>query len=83
MGSKGGSGKPPGPSDEYEFLAVGVSKKGGKFLLVGRADKHVVLSVWGLARDPSSELERLEALDVHLLVLSARNKFLLKAQKAT
>jgi hypothetical protein len=65
-----------------EFLAVGVSEKGGKFLLVAKDGKHVVLSVRNLGRDPSAELERLEALDVHLLVPQARNAFLHLAQEA-
>ena len=64
-----------------EFLAVGVSKKGGKFLLVAKDGQHAVLSVRNLARDPSAELERLEALDVHLLVPQARG-FLRLAQEA-
>jgi hypothetical protein len=65
-----------------KFLAVGVSQQGGKFLLVGKDDRYVVLSVRNLARDPSAELERLEALDVHLLLPQTRYTFLGLAQKA-
>jgi hypothetical protein len=65
-----------------KFLAVGISQQGGKFLLVGKDDQYVVLSVRNLARDPSTELERLEALDVHLLVQPARQAFLRRAQEA-
>jgi hypothetical protein len=67
---------------EIEFLAVGVSEKRGKFLLVTKGDQHEVLSVRNLGRDPSAELERLEALDVHFLVPKARNDFLHLAQEA-
>jgi hypothetical protein len=77
-------GPPNASSDLYgiKFLAVGVSQQGGKFLLVGKDDQHVVLSVRNLARDPSAELERLEALDVHLLLPQTRYTFLGLAQKA-
>jgi hypothetical protein len=80
--TKGGTKKTPVFTDGIEFLAVGRSKKGGKFLLVAKDDKHVVLSVRNLGRDPNAELERLEALDVHLLVPGARQAFLQLAQKA-
>ena len=66
--TKGGTKKTSPDTHGIEFLAVGRSKKGGKFLLVAKDDKHVVLSVRNSGRDPSAELERLEALDVHLLV---------------
>jgi hypothetical protein len=65
-----------------KFLAVGVSQQDGKFLLVAKEDQYVVLSVKNLARDPSAELERLEALDVHLLVPQTRQAFLRRAQEA-
>lgn len=70
------------PNDECQFLAVGVSDKKGKFLLVARGNKSVVLSLRELGRNPNIELERLEALDVHFLVPGARNKFLAQAQEA-
>ena len=82
MGTQRGKQKASSYTQGIEFLAVGVSKKGGKFLLVGKDDKHVVLSVRNLRRDPSAELERLEALDVHLLVPQARSAFLRLAQEA-
>ncbi len=82
VSTKGSTKKTPPSTHGIEFLAVGVSKKGGKFLLVAKDDKHVVLSVRNLGRDPSAELERLEALDVHLLVPQARNPFLRLAQEA-
>src|SRR5260370_21873211 len=62
--TKGGMDKTSPDPHEIKFLAVGVSKKGGKFLLVANDDKHVVLSVRNLARDPAPDLERLQALDV-------------------
>ena len=65
-----------------KFLAVGVSKQGGKFLLVGKGAQHAVLSVRNLQRDASAELERLEALDVHFLVPQTRQAFLRGAQEA-
>jgi hypothetical protein len=71
------------PNDDIKFLAVGVSEKGGKFLLVARGDRYVVLSVRGLRRDPQAEFDRLEALDVEFLVPKARNDFLRQAQEAT
>ena len=77
-----GAKKTPPFTDGIEFLVVGLSEKRGKFLLVGKDDKHVVLSVRNLARDPNTELERLEALDVHLLVPHARQAFLRRAQEA-
>jgi hypothetical protein len=80
--TKGGTKKTPPFTDGIEFLAVGRSKKGGKFLLVAKDEKHAVLSVRNLGRDPSAELERLEALDVHLLVPDARQAFLRLAQEA-
>jgi uncharacterized protein (DUF927 family) len=67
---------------EIEFLAVGVSEKRGKFLLVAKGDKHVVLSVRNLRRQPVEELERLEALDVEFILKSAENEFLKRAQEA-
>ena len=79
VSNKGGTEK---TSHGIEFLAVGRSKKGGKFLLVAKDDQHVVLSVRNLGRDPGAELERLEALDVHLLVPHARQAFLRLAQEA-
>ena len=82
VSTKGGPKKTSPSAHGIEFLAVGVSKKGGKFLLVAKDDKHVVLSVRNLGRDPSAELERLEALDVHLLVPQARQAFLRLAQEA-
>ena len=82
VGTKGGSKKKSPYTHGIEFLAVGTSKKGEKFLLIAKDDKHVVLSVRNLGRDPSAELERLEALDVHLLVPQARSAFLILAQEA-
>ena len=82
VSTNGGAKKTPPFTDGIEFLAVGRSEKRGKFLLVAKDDKHVVLSVRNLGRDPSAELERLEALDVHLLVPHARQAFLQLAQKA-
>ena len=67
---------------EIEFLAVGVSEKRGKFLLVAKGGKHAVLSVRNLARQPVEELERLEVLDVSFIVPRARNGFLAKAEAA-
>ncbi len=66
-----------------EFLAVGVSEKRGKFLLVAKDGMHVVLSVRNLTRQPKEELGRLEALDVHLILQAAQNEFLRRAQTAT
>ena len=60
VSTNGGAKKTLPFTDGTEFLAVGVSKKRGKFLLVAKDDKHVVLSVRNLARDPNAELERLE-----------------------
>ncbi len=82
VSNKGGSEKTSPSTRGIEFLAVGRSKKGGKFLLVAKDEKHVVLSVRNLGRDPSAELQRLEALDVHLLVPDARQAFLRRAQEA-
>ena len=62
VSTKGGPKKTSPSVDGIEFLAVGRSKKGGKFLLVAKNDKYAVLSVRNLGRDPSAELERLEAL---------------------
>ena len=45
---KGSTKTTPPFTDGIEFLAVGVSKKGGKFLLVAKDDQHVVLSVRNL-----------------------------------
>jgi hypothetical protein len=80
--AKAGTEKTPSDMQGIKFLAVGVSEKGGKFLLVGKDDQYVVLSVRNLARDPNTELERLEALDVHLLVPQTRQAFLRRAQEA-
>ncbi len=82
VSTNGGAKKTPPFTDGTEFLAVGLSEKRGKFLLVAKDDKHVVLSVRNLARDPNAELDRLEALDVHLLVPHARQAFLRRAQEA-
>ncbi len=67
---------------EIEFLGVGVSEKRGKFLLVQKGDKHAVLSVRALKRQPQDELERLEALDVDLILNKAQAEFLVRAQEA-
>jgi len=67
---------------EIDFLAVGVSAKQGKFLLVAKGDKHVVLSVRNLKRQPIEELERLEALNVDFILKSAQHEFLKRAQEA-
>ena len=80
--TQGGTEKTSHDLHGIKFLAVGVSQQGGKFLLVGKDDQHVVLSVRNLARDPNAELERLEALDVHLLLPQTRYTFLGLAQKA-
>jgi hypothetical protein len=76
-------GPPNASSDLYgiKFLAVGVSQQGDKFLLLAKGDQHLLLSVKNLARDPSAELERLEVLDVHLLLPQTRYTFLGLAQK--
>jgi putative DNA primase/helicase len=66
-----------------EFPAVGVSERRGKFLLVAKAGKHVVLSARNLTRQPKEELERLEALNVNLILPKAQNEFLQRAQIAT
>ena len=79
---KGSTKKTPPFIDGIEFLAVGVCKRGGKFLLVAKDDRHVVLSVRNLGRDSIAELERLEELDVYLLVPHARQAFLRRAQEA-
>jgi uncharacterized protein DUF927 len=83
VSTKGGPKKTSPSMEGIEFLAVGISKKGGKFLLVAKNGKYAVLSVRNLGRDPSAELERLDALDVHLLVPHARNAFLWLAQDAS
>jgi hypothetical protein len=80
--AKAGTEKTPSDMQGIKFLAVGVSKKGGKFLLVAKGDQRVVLSVRNLGRDPNTELERLEMLDVHLLVQPTRQAFLRRAQEA-
>jgi hypothetical protein len=81
MATQGSLRKPNADLHGIKFLAIGVSKQ-GKFLLVGKDDQYVVLSVRHLAREPNAELERLETLDVHLLVPEARRDFLRLAQKA-
>ena len=43
-----GTKETPPDTHGVKFLAVGVSKQGGKFLLVAKDDKHVVLSVRNL-----------------------------------
>jgi hypothetical protein len=65
-----------------EFLAVGTSAKHGKFLLVSKGEKHVVLSARNLRRQPAEELERLEALDVDIILKAAENEFLARAHEA-
>ena len=67
---------------EIDFVAVGVSEKRGKFLLVKKGDKHAVLSARALKRKPEDELERLEALDVDLILRKAQLEFLARAQEA-
>jgi uncharacterized protein (DUF927 family) len=67
---------------DIEFLAVGVSAKHGKFLLVAKGDKHVVLSVRNLTRQPKEELERFEVLNVDLILPKAQTEFLERAQEA-
>ena len=74
--------KPDGRNDELKFVAVGVSDRKGKFLLVATGEKYVVLSVRSLGRNVSAELERLEALDVHFLAPGSRNRFLSQAENA-
>jgi hypothetical protein len=70
-------------NDEIIFRAVGTSDKKGKFLLVTKGEEYVVLSVRALARNSgATELERLEALDVHFLVPGSRTKFLAQAEAA-
>jgi Domain of unknown function (DUF927) len=66
---------------KIEFLAVGVSETRGKFLLVAKGE-NAILSVRNLTRQPTEELERLEALNVDFIVPKARNDFLAEAQEA-
>src|SRR5258708_2840259 len=69
-------------SATIEFDAVGTSKSDGKFLRVKKGDKHVVLSVRNLTHNPKVELERLEELNINLIVPAAQNDFLKQAQSA-
>jgi hypothetical protein len=80
--NQGGLANTSSDLEGIKFLAVGIGQQRGKFLLVGKDDQYAVLSVRNLARDPNTELERLEALDVHLLVPQTRQAFLRRAQEA-
>ena len=79
---KGGPKQVSSVMDRIEFPAVGVSKKSGKFLLVTKDGKYVVLSVRNLARPGNTELEKLEEINVYLLTSPARQDFLKLAQEA-
>jgi putative DNA primase/helicase len=69
-------------TSEAKCVGVGTSEKRGKFLLVAKGNKRAVLSVRNLTRQPTEELERLEALDVEFILPAARNRFLQHAQAA-
>jgi hypothetical protein len=82
VSTKGSKQKTSPFTDGIEFLAVGVGQKGGKFLLVGKDGKYVVLSVRNLGRPGNTELEKLEEINVYLLTQPARQAFLKLAQEA-